>query len=67
MEERTLGVENNTEEIDSSVKVNITSNKILIQNTQVIWDSTKRPILRIIWIEIEEFKLKGTENIFKKS
>ena len=39
------------EEIDSSVKENIKSNKSLIQNIQEIWDTMKRPNLRIIGIE----------------
>ena len=64
MEERISGVEDMTEEIDSSVKENDKCNKRLTQNIQEIWKTMKRPNLRII--RIEEVQLKGTENIFNK-
>ena len=67
MEERTLSAEDTVEEIDSSVKENIKSNKSLTQNIQKIWDSMKRPNLRIIGIEEgDEVQLKSTENLFNK-
>ena len=45
------GVEDTIEETDSSVKENVKSNKLLTQNIQEIWDTMKRPNLRIIGIE----------------
>ena len=65
MEERISRAEDTIEEIDSLVKQNIKSNKSLTWNIQEVWDTTKRPNLRIIGIE-EEIKLKSTENIFNK-
>ncbi|ERE72641.1 LINE-1 type transposase domain-containing protein 1 [Cricetulus griseus] len=68
MEERTSGVEDTLVEIDSSTKENLKSNKSLSQNIQEIWDTVKRPNLRIILgiEEGEEIQLKGTENSFNK-
>ena len=67
MEERISSTEDTIEEIDSLVKENITSNKSLTQNIHEIWDTLKRPNLRIIGIEEgEEVQLKGTENLFNK-
>ena len=37
----------------------------MTQNTQEIWDTLRRPNLRIIEIE-EDSQLKGPENIFNK-
>ena len=37
------GTEDMIEEIDSSVKENVKSNKSLTQNIQEIWDTMKRP------------------------
>ena len=51
MEERLSGVEDMIEKIDSLVKENVKFNKCLTQNTQEIWDTMKRPNLRIIGIE----------------
>ena len=42
MEERISGVKDMIEEIDSSVKENVKSNKFLTQNIQEIWDNMKR-------------------------
>ena len=67
MEERITSAEDTIEEIDSSVKENIKSNKSLTQNIQEIWDTIKRSNLRIIGIEErEEVQLKDTENLFNK-
>ncbi|ERE70281.1 LINE-1 type transposase domain-containing protein 1 [Cricetulus griseus] len=67
MEERISGVEDILAEIDSSTKENLKSNKSLTQNIQEIWDTMKRPNLRIISIEEgEEIQLKDPENIFSK-
>ena len=61
MKERLLGVEVTKEEIDSLVKENIKYNKFLTQNILEIWDTMKRPNLRIIGIEErEEVQLKST-------
>ncbi|KAL6030403.1 hypothetical protein STEG23_017091 [Scotinomys teguina] len=66
-EDRIFNAEDTIEEIDPSVKENTKSKKVIIQNVQEIWDTMKRPNLRIIGIEEgEEYQLKGTENIFNK-
>ena len=67
MEERISGVEDSIDDIDTSVKENIKSKKVLTQNVQELWDTMKRPNLRIIGIEEgEDLQLKGPENIFNK-
>ncbi|ERE69648.1 serum amyloid A-3 protein [Cricetulus griseus] len=67
MEERISGVEDTLEEIDSSTKENLKSNKSLSQNIQEIWETVKRPNLRITGIEEGKgIQLKGAENIFNK-
>ena len=49
------------------IKENNKSNKFLTQNIQEIWDTVKRPNLRIIGVEEgEDLQLKGPENIFTK-
>ena len=50
IEERISGVEDTIEEIDSLVKENSKSNKFLTQNIQKIWNTVKRPNLRIVGI-----------------
>lgn len=45
--ERISAIENTIEEMDVSFKKNIKSKKFLTQNMQVIWDTMKRPNLRI--------------------
>ena len=67
MEGRISGIKDTIEEINSSVKENIKSNKFLTISIQKIWDTMKRPNLRIIGIEEGELQLKGTENISTKS
>ena len=67
MEERISGIKDMIEEIDISVKENVKSNKLLTQNIQEIWNTMKRPHLRIIGIEEGELQLKGTENKFNIS
>ena len=60
-------MEDKIEEIDSSTKENLKSNKSLTQNIQEMWDTVKRPNLRIIGIEEgEEAQIKGAENIVNK-
>ena len=67
MEERISATEDSLEDIHSSTKENLKCNKSLTQNIQEIWDTVKRPNLRIIGIEEGEETLhKGTENIFNK-
>ena len=66
VEERISSAEDTIEEIDSSVEENIKSNKSLTQNIQKIWDTMKRPNLRIIGTEEGAVQLKTTENIFNK-
>ncbi|KAL6039065.1 hypothetical protein STEG23_008290 [Scotinomys teguina] len=67
MEDRISNVEDTIEEIDSTVKENTKTKKAIKQNVQEIWDTMKRPNIRIIGIEEgEEYQLKGMENIFNK-
>ncbi|KAL6067280.1 hypothetical protein STEG23_006118 [Scotinomys teguina] len=67
IEERISGIKDMIEEIDLSVKENTKAKKVITQNVQEIWDTMKRPNLRIIRIEEgEEYQFKGTENIFNK-
>ncbi|KAL6073605.1 hypothetical protein STEG23_027906 [Scotinomys teguina] len=65
-EERVSHIEDTIEEIDSSVKENTKANNVITQNVQEMWDTMKRPNLKIMGIEGEEYQLKGTENIFNK-
>ena len=49
------------------VKENVKSKKFLTQNIQEIWDTMKKPNLRIIGIEEgEDSQFKGPENMFNK-
>lgn len=58
------GVENDD---TSSVKENAKCKRFLIQNIQEIWDTMKRPNLKIIGKkEKEDYQFKGSENIFNK-
>ncbi|ERE65660.1 polymerase delta-interacting protein 3 [Cricetulus griseus] len=67
MEERISVVEDSLEDIQSSTKENLKSNKSLTQNFQEIRDTVKRPNLRLTGREEgEEIQIKGTENIFNK-
>ncbi|KAL6050868.1 hypothetical protein STEG23_017880 [Scotinomys teguina] len=67
IEDKISNVEDTIEEIDSTVKENNKSKKVITENVQEIWDTMKRPNLRIIGKEEgEEYQLKGTENIFNK-
>jgi hypothetical protein len=53
--------------MDSTIKEHAKCKNILTQNIQEVQDIVKRPKLRVIGIdEIENFQLKGPENIFKK-
>ena len=65
MEEKISSAEDSIEEIDSSVKENMKSNKSLTQNIQEIWDTMKKN-LRIIGIKGKETQLKSAENMFNK-
>ena len=51
IEERISDTEDTTEEINSLIKEQNKSNKFLTQNIQEIWDTVKRPNVRIIGIE----------------
>jgi uncharacterized coiled-coil protein SlyX len=51
IEERLSGAEGTIENIDTTVKENSKSNKVLTQNIQEIQDTMRRPNLRIIGIE----------------
>ena len=53
------------EEIESLLTENAKSNQRLTQNIQRIWDTMKRPKIRIIGIEeIDKFQLKTIEENF---
>ncbi|KAL6038416.1 hypothetical protein STEG23_013310 [Scotinomys teguina] len=54
MEDRISNVEDTIEEIDSTVKENTKTKKAIKQNVQEIWDTMKRPNIRIIGIEEEK-------------
>ena len=47
IEDRSSGIEDTIGEMDTSVKENVKSKYILEQNIQEIWDTMKRPNLRI--------------------
>jgi hypothetical protein len=67
-EERISGVKDTREEIHTSVKENVNTKLFLTQNIQEIWDTMKRPNLRIIGIEEgERSQLQGPENILNKT
>ena len=66
-EERISDVEDTIEEINSLIKENNKSNIFLTQNIQEIWNTVKKPNLRIIMREEGAgLQLKGPENIFDK-
>jgi uncharacterized coiled-coil protein SlyX len=67
MEERISEAEDTIENIDTTVKEDAKSKKLLTQNIQEIQDTMRRPNLRIIGIEeSEDSQLKGPVNIFNK-
>jgi hypothetical protein len=67
IEKRISGIEDTTENIDTTIKENVKCRKILTQNIQEIQDTTRRPNLRIIGIdENEDFQFKRSVNIFNK-
>ena len=67
IEERISDSEDTIEKINALVKENGKSNKFSSKNIQEIWDTIKKPNLRIIGIEEgEELQIKGPENIFNK-
>ena len=57
MKERISDVEDTIEETDTPVKGHVKSKTFLTQSIQEIWDTRKRPNLRIIEIEGEESQL----------
>ena len=66
IKERISGAEDTIENIDTIVKENAKSKKLLTQSIQEIQDTIRRPNLRIIGIEERDSQLKGPVNIFKK-
>jgi methyl-accepting chemotaxis protein len=54
IEERISGAEDTIENIDTAVRENAKSKKLLIQNMQEIQDTMRKPNLRIICIEESE-------------
>ena len=50
--------------LNTSIKENTKTKNVIKQNVQEMWDTKKRPNLRITGPkEGEEYQLKGTENI----
>jgi len=47
MEDRISGINDTIEEINTSVKENVKSKKVLLQNIQEIWNTMERTNLRI--------------------
>jgi chromosome segregation ATPase len=67
MEERISGAEDSIENMDTTIKENTKSKKILTQNIQEIQDRMRRLNLWIKGVdEKEDFQLKGPANIFNK-
>jgi hypothetical protein len=67
IEERFSGIEYTIENIDTIVKENTKSKKLLTQNIQEIQDTMKRPNLRIMRKEeSKDRQFKGPVNIFNK-
>jgi uncharacterized coiled-coil protein SlyX len=67
MEERISGVEGTIEDINTLVIENVKIVKFLAQNIWKLWDTMKRPRLRIIGVEEgDDFELKAHEYIVKK-
>ena len=66
IEERISESEDIIGKINALIKENNKTNQFLTQNIQKIWDTMKRPNLRIIGAEEGELQLKGPENVFSK-
>ena len=67
IEEQISDSEDTIEKINALIKENNISNKFWSQNIQEIWDTIKKPNLRIIGTEEgEELQIKSPENIFNK-
>ena len=67
IEERIPGAKDTIENIDTTVKENAKSKKLLTQNIQEIQNIMRRPNLRIIGIkQSEDSQYKGPVNIFNK-
>lgn len=67
LEERSSGVEETIEDIDTRIKGNTKHKNLLIQSIQDRQNKMKRPILRIIVIEENKNSMpKGPGNIFNK-
>jgi hypothetical protein len=58
MEERIRGTENMIEERETLVKENVKCKKLLAEIIQKMWNTTKKPNLRIIEIE-QQFSTSG--------
>ena len=56
---RISDIEDKTEEMETLIKENVKCKKSLIQNIQEIWNTIKRPNLRIKEIEGEDYLYKG--------
>jgi hypothetical protein len=67
MEERISRAEDSIWNMDTTIKENAKSKKILTQNIQEIQDTMRRPNLQIIGVdENEDFQPKGPADIFNK-
>lgn len=68
MEERISGVKDMIQEMTTVVKENVKSKNILAPYIKEIFDTMKRPNLKIIGMEEEEeMQVKGLKNIFSKN
>lgn len=59
MEERTSGIEDMIKEMDSWLKENVKSKKKITKTIQKVWNSMKRPYIRIKGIEVLKKKPKS--------
>ena len=67
IEEQISDSEDTIEKINALIKENSKFNKFSSQNIQEIWNTIKRPNLRIIGVEEGEvLQIKSPENIFTK-
>jgi hypothetical protein len=67
MEKRISGAEDSKENMDTRIKENEKCKEFLTQNIQEIYDTMRRPNLRMVGIdENEDFQLKGPVNILNK-
>ena len=68
IEERISGAEDNIENINTTVRENAKTKKLLTQNVEEIQDTMRRPNLTIIGIEEgKEYQLKGSSKYLQRN